>query len=94
MPNKVELCQTVARAITHTTWNLPRIRDGSIWRNIENANLVQNPHHVNGHDRFEGAILRAKKLMEDRGWTTELSDDQVQCHEHLTYQHYRLKCWK
>ena len=28
MPKSVELCQLVSRAISHTTWNIPRIRDG------------------------------------------------------------------
>ena len=28
MPKSVEFCQLVARAINHTTWIIPRIRDG------------------------------------------------------------------
>jgi hypothetical protein len=61
MPRSVELCQLVARAITHTTWNIPRIRDGDRrWRNIDNPHLVENPTHLNGHDFFEDAIFRAK----------------------------------
>ena len=28
MPKSVEFCQLIARAISHTTWNIPRIRDG------------------------------------------------------------------
>ena len=28
MPKSVEFCQLVARAISHTTWDIPRIRDG------------------------------------------------------------------
>jgi hypothetical protein len=94
MHRSVELCQLVSIAVNHTAWNIPRIRDGTIWRNIENASLLANPYHINGQDLYEDAIFRAKKLMEHRGWATELSEDQVQCHEHLTYQHYRLKCWK
>lgn len=94
MPNQVEMCQTVARSINSTTWTIPRIRDGSIWRNIENAHLVQNPHHVNGYDRYQDAIFTAQKLMEQRGWNTEIAEQKVECHEHLYYQQYRLKCWK
>ena len=28
MPKSLDLCQLVARALSHTTWNIPRIRDG------------------------------------------------------------------
>ena len=34
MQRSIELFQLVARAIGHTTWNIPRIRDGDRWRNI------------------------------------------------------------
>jgi hypothetical protein len=88
----IEFCQLVARAINYTTWNIPRIRDGNQWRIIENAHLVANPNHINGHDKYEDAIIRAKQIMEKRGWSTEISSSQ--CHEHLIYHHYRLKCWK
>ncbi len=64
MLKSVEFCQLVSRAISHTTWNIPRIRDGDRWRNIENAHLVENPTHVNGYDHFEDAIFRAKDIME------------------------------
>ena len=94
MPKSVELCQLVARAINHTTWNVPKIRDGDRWRNIQNSHLVSNPHRINGHDHYEDAIYRAKRIMEERGWNTELTDTKEQCHEHLIYQHYQLKCWK
>ena len=94
MSRSVEICQLVSRAITHTTWNIPRIRDGDRWRNFENAHLVENPTRLNGHDRFEDAIFRAKRIMEERGWDTEITDSKEQCHEHLYYQHYRLKCSK
>ena len=94
MPRSVELCQFVARAINHTTWNIPRIRDGDHWRNIENSHLVKNPYRVNGLDRYEEAIFRAKRIMEERGWSTEVTDIKEQCHEHLYYQRYRLRCWK
>ena len=94
MPKSVEFCQLVSRAISHTTWNIPRIRDGDLWRNIENTHLVENPCHVNGYDHFEDAIFRARDIMQERGWNTEISDSKEQCHEHLVYQHYRLKCWK
>ena len=89
-----ELCQLVARAINHTTWNIPHILDGDRWRNIKNPHLVENPHRINGHDRYEDAIFRAKQIMEERGWNTELTDTEEQCHAHLYYHHYRLKCWK
>jgi len=94
MLKSVEFCQLVSRAISHTTWNIPRIRDGDRWRNIENAHLVENSTHVNGYDHFEVAIFRAKEIMEERGWNSEITDTKEQCHEHLYYQHYRLKCWK
>ena len=94
MPRSVEFCQLVSRAIDHTTWNIPRIRDGDRWRNIKNAHLVENPTRINGYDRYEDAIFRAKRIMEERGWNTEITDTKEQCHEHLVYQHYRLKCWK
>ena len=94
MLKSVEFCQLVSRAISHTTWNIPRIRDGDRWRNIENAHLVENPTHVNGYDHFEDAIFRAKEIMEECGWNAEITDTKEQCHEHLYYQHYRLKCWK
>jgi hypothetical protein len=32
--------------------------------------------------------------MEQRGWNTKMSDYKEPCHEHLYYQHYRLRCWK
>jgi hypothetical protein len=32
--------------------------------------------------------------MEEQGWNTEITDSKEQCHKHLYYQHYRLKCWK
>jgi hypothetical protein len=32
--------------------------------------------------------------MEDRRWNTEITDTKEQCHEHLYYHLYRLKCWK
>jgi hypothetical protein len=94
MPKTVQICQLVHRAINHTTWNLPLIRDGDRWRNINNAHLVENHNHINGHDHYENAIFRAKRIMEQRGWNTEMLDYKEPCHEHLYYQHYRLKCWK
>ena len=94
MKRYAELCQFVARAINYTTWNVPKIRDGDRWRNIDNAHLVENPYHINGHDHYEDAIFRAKRIIEERGWNTEITDTKQQCHEHLYYQHYRLKCWK
>ena len=94
MPKSVEFCQLVSRSISHTTWNIPRIRDGDRWRNIDNPHLVENPTRFNGHDRYEDAIFRAREIMQERGWNVEISDTQEQCHEHLVYQHYRLKCWK
>ncbi|MDB4304249.1 hypothetical protein N9934_05625, partial [Desulfosarcina sp.] len=82
--------------INHTTWNIPRIRDGDRcrWRNIHNPHLVENPTRINGYDHFEDAIFRAKKIMEELGWKAEISDKKEQCHEHLYYQHFRLKCSK
>ena len=94
MNKTVELCQIVARAINHTTWYIQRIRDGDRWRNIQKPHLVENPTRLNGHDRYEDAISRAKQVMQDRGWKTEITDTKEPCHEHLYYQHYRLKCWK
>ena len=94
MQKSIELCQLVARAISHTTWNIPRIRDSSHWRNIDNLHLIENPNRNNGHDRYEDAIFRAREIMQELGWETEITDTQEQCHEHLVYQHYRLRCWK
>ena len=94
MQRSVELSQLVARAINHDTWNIPRIRDGDQWRNIENSYLVENPNRINGHDTFEDGIFRAEEIMKKRGWETEITDTKEQCHEHLYYQHYRLRCWK
>ena len=65
MPKSTELGQLVSRSISHTTWNIPRVRDGDRWRNIENAHLVENPCHVNGYDHFEDAISRARKIMQE-----------------------------
>ncbi|GAB6909336.1 hypothetical protein JCM12296A_51790 [Desulfosarcina cetonica] len=96
MPKAVEIRQFVAKSISHTTWNIPRIRagDGNRWRNIKNAHLVENRSHLNGHDYYEDAIFRAKRIMEQRGWITGISDHKEPCHEHLYYHHYRLRCWK
>ena len=94
MKKTIEISQTVARAIDHTTWTIPKIRDGDKWRNINNAHLVENPSHVNGYDKFGNAIFRAKKIMEEEGFKTEISDSREECHEHLYYQIYRLIAWK
>lgn len=93
MSKIIELRQTVARGYP-TTWNIPHIRDGDRWRNIENIHLVKNPQHVNGHDLCEDAIFRAKRIMEQRGWITEITDTKKPCHEHLYYQQFTLRCWK
>jgi len=94
MSKTVELRQTVTRGINYTTWTVPRIRDGDCWRNIDNSHLVVNHFHKNGHDRYEDAIFKAKEIMEKKGWRTEITGTDEWCHEHLIYQHYRLKCWK
>jgi tRNA1(Val) A37 N6-methylase TrmN6 len=94
MPKIAELYQLVARAIDHITWNIPHIRDGNRWRIITNPHLVENPTHVDGYDHFENAMFRAKEIMEERGWITKITDTEEQCHEHLIYRHYRLRCWK
>ena len=92
MPRSVEISQTVAKAINHTTWLIPRIRDGDTWRNIHNPNLIENPTHINGHDRFEQAISRIKTLMKSQGWQVSMTSEIEPCHEHLEYHHYRLLC--
>ena len=94
MTKSAEFCQLVARAITHTTWNIPRIRDGDKWRNIHNPHLVENPSRINGYDHFEDAIFRIERFLNRKGWLTQITDQKEQCHEHLYYQQYRLKCWK
>lgn len=94
MQKSIEICQFVARAINHTTWNIPFIRDGDRWRKINDAHLIENQSHINGHDHYEEAIFRVREIMQIRGWETEITDKQEICHEHLYYQHYRLKCWK
>jgi hypothetical protein len=94
MNRSAEFSQLVARAINHTTWNIPKIRDGKVWRNINNSHLVENTNRINGYDHFEDAIFRIRQLLERKGWQTEIKDKKEWCHEHLYYQHYRLKCWK
>ena len=96
MTKFVEISQIVARAINHTTWEIPRIRDGDgdKWRNIRNDHLVVNTQYVNGHDKFGNAIFRAKKIMAEKGWNTEISTEKEICHEHLLYQTYYLIAWK
>ena len=94
MSKMIELRQTVTRSINYTTWTIPRIRDGDRWRIIENIHLVKNPQHFNGHDLCEDAIFRAKRIMEQRGWITEITDIKKPCHEHLYYQQFTLRCWK
>jgi hypothetical protein len=83
MPKSVELCQLVARAISHTTWNIPRIRDGDRWRNIENPHLVENPNRINGYDHMRMPFSGPGKSWKERGWNTEITDTKEQCHEHL-----------
>ena len=92
MPKSFEITQTVVRAIGHTTWHIPRIRDGDTWRNIRNPQLIENPTHLNGYDRFEEAISRIKNLVESRGWQVSLTSEIEPYHEHLYYQRYRLLC--
>ena len=94
MKRFVEFSQLVARAVNHTTWNIPKIRDGNLWRNIENAHLVENTNHVNGYDRYEDAIFKVMNLLKQKGWQTEISEEKERCHEHLYYHHFQLKCWK
>jgi hypothetical protein len=93
MRQSIEFCQLVARGYS-TTWNIPRIRDGDRWRNIQNDELVINPSPINGHDRYADAIFRIEELLKEKGWKTEVAELKGPCHEHLFYQHYRLKCWK
>ncbi len=95
MQKSVEFCQLVTRAIKQTTWKTPRIRDGDDrWRNIKESDLVVNPNRINAHDYYEDAIFRIKKILKQKGWQTEIKDTKEKCHEHLCYQHYRLRCWK
>ena len=94
MSKVVLFSQFVARHINHDTYNIPKIQDGQVWRNIQNSHLVENVNKVNGHDRYEDAIFRIKNYLEKEGWQAEISDKKEWCHEHLYYQHYRLKCWK
>jgi len=94
MNKSVQFSQFVAKAINHTTWNIPKIRDGNQWRNIENAYLVENTKHINGYERYEDAIFRIRNFLKQKGWKTEISETKKQCHEHLEYNHLRLRCWK
>ena len=96
MERIIHFRQTVHRAIQYTTWIIPQIRDGDDdkWRNINNSHLVVNHFHVNGYDRFEDSIFRAKRIMEQLGWKTEITGTDEWCHEHLYYQHYQLTCCK
>ena len=93
MSKIIELRQTVARGYP-TTWNIPHISDGDMWRNIENVHLVENPHHINGHDLYEDAIFRLETFLKQKGWKTEITDTKKPCHEHLYYQQFTLRCWK
>ena len=94
MPKSVEFQQLVTRAIDHDSWKIPRIRNGDRWRVIENSHLIENPHRINGHDRYEDAIHRTKEIMKRLGWHTRISETQVQCDEHLYFQQFQLRCWK
>ncbi len=84
MTKIVEIQQTVARSVSHTTWDIPRIRDGDQLRNIINSDCVANSKSINDHDRFEDAVFKARKIMEQNGYKTKI----------LTYQQYQLWCWK
>jgi len=86
MPKSVEICQFVARAINHTTWNIPRIRDGDRWRNINNAQLVENINRINGHDHNEDAIFRLETFLKQKRWRTEITHLKETCHKHLLSQ--------
>jgi hypothetical protein len=94
MEKSVEFYQVVEVVGYGTRWSIPRIRNGDRWRNIQNTDLVMNIFHLNGCDKYEESVVRIKNIMEKRGWKTEISDTKQHCHEHLYYQHYRLKCWK
>lgn len=93
MSKIIELRQTVARGYP-TTWNIPNIHKGNRWRNIDNAQLVENPNHINGHDHYEDAIFRLETFLKQKGWQTEITDTEKPCHEHLYYQQFTLRCWK
>ena len=64
MPKHVEFQQIIARSISYDRFEIPRIRDGDRWRVIKNADLVQNPHAINGYDRYEDALHRTEKIMQ------------------------------
>lgn len=53
-----------------------------------------NQNRINGHDRFEEAVFRAREIMQELGLKTEITDSKEQCHEHLVYQDYRFRFWK
>ena len=59
---------------------------------IDDAHLVAKQYRINGHGHYEDAIFRARWTMEERGWDTELTASQEQCHQHLIYHHYQVKC--
>ena len=93
MSKIIELRQTVAKGYP-TTWNIPHIRDGDRWRNINNAQLVENSNRINGHDHYEDAIFRLETFLKQKGWQTEITHLKETCHEHLYYQQFTLRCWK
>jgi len=87
--------QTVHRSIQYTTWIIPQIRDGDDkWRIIKNYSEIENPRRVNGYDRFEDGIFKIEKIMKSHGWETVMTNSVEQCHEHLSYQRYYLRCCK
>ena len=96
MERIIHFRQTVHRAIQYTTWIIPQIRDDDDdkWRIIKNYSEIENPHKINGYDRFEDAIFRIEKIMKSHGWETVISESVEQCHEHLQYHHYNLRCQK
>ena len=61
MPRSVEFCQLVSRAINHTTWNSPRIRDGDRWQNIENSHLIENPTRIISGFSLKHLVASEKK---------------------------------
>ena len=89
--NEVLISQMVTVGF-RIAWNIPRIRDGNKWRNIKNSQLVRKDYMLG--DTYKDAIMDVKHIMEQQGWSTEISELREQCHEQLYYRHLNLRCWK
>ncbi len=94
MGRTVQFIQKAACMGRREDWYAPWIDVSGKWRVIKNRDLVEHPGHLNAHDFYKDAVFRIQKVMEKLGWTTQLSREKQDCHEHLFYMHFTLKCSK